>query len=278
MYPNRKNRLKSRCALQGMALLLFGCIAAGDAYALKSDKSQPINIKADHADFRADPKNNSNGTGIYTGHVVITQGSIMMTADKAILHVVNSELDTADITGNPAAFQQQPDNGQMIHGMALEITYDASKNQIDLITNARMTQAVAQVNGIILSAPPNATVAAPGAVNGRLAPYVSQGERLMTADHIRYNTETQRMVATGGSDEGRVHITFPPKLLPAETPDVADQRRLDFQTEQAAAAASRAAAARAAKTAARAAATRVSPAASTHAAAPAAATHAGAPL
>lgn len=274
MCPSRKNRLKSRCAWQGM-LLLFGCLAVGDAYALKSDRSQPINIQADHGDFRADPKNNSNGTGIYTGHVVITQGSITMTADKATLHVINNELDTADITGNPATFQQQPDNGQMVHGQAQEITYDASKNQIDLITSARMTQAVDQVGGVILSAPPSATVQAAAASTG---PYVSQGERLMTADHIRYNTETQRMVATGGSDDGRVHITFPPKQLPGETSDVANQRRLDLEIQQAAADASRAAAAKARRTAARAGATHAAPAASTHTAAPTAATHAGAPL
>ena len=222
-------------------LLLCGLLAAS-AHALKSDKSKPINIQADHADFRADPKDTSIGTGIYTGHVVITQGSIMLTADKAILHVVNNELDTADITGGPATFQQQPDTGGMIHGYALEITYAASKNQIDLITNARMTQAVNQVSGITVTtpaavtAPPAASVPAPGAVSDTLPPYISQGERLMTADHIRYNTETQRMVATGGKDEGRVHITFPPKQLPDENVRSARERKQEFKAAQAAAA------------------------------------------
>lgn len=269
MYP----RLIRRNAV----LLLCGLLAAGGAYGLKSDKSKPINVQADHGDFRSDPKDNSNGTGIYTGHVVITQGSIMLTADKAILHVVNNELDTADVTGNPATFQQQPDTGQIVHGMALEITYDASKNQIDLITNARMTQAVDQMNGVILSAPP-ATVNAPVTATSRLAPYVAQGERLMTADHIRYNTDTQRMIATGGGkDDDRVHITFPPKQVPVETLETADQRRLDFQTEQAAIAASRAAATKAARlSAAHAAASGVAPTAATHVPAPAAATHPGA--
>lgn len=238
------------------ALLLLCGLLAASAYALKSDKSKPINIQADHADFRADPKDSSIGTGIYTGHVVITQGSIMLTADKAILHVVNNELDTADITGGPAAFQQQPDTGGMIHGYAMEITYDASKNQIDLITNARMTQAVNQLSGTTHAAPPAVSVRAPGTVSTEPAPYVTQGERLMTADHIRYNTETQRMLATGGKDEGRVHITFPPKQLPGETPLSAAMRKLDFDARAAAAAASDAAAPQAA---------------------PAAATHAGAP-
>ena len=220
----------SRATELKLVLALCGLLAAAGAWALKSDKSQPINIQADHGDFRADPNNNSNGTGIYTGHVVITQGSIKLTADKAILHVVNNELDTADVAGSPATFEQTPDNGEPMHGRALEITYDASKNQIDLITEAQITQAVNQVNGQVtrVAATP-AKVPAPGALSSSPAPFVAQGERLLTADHIRYNTETQRMVATGGKDDGRIHITFPPKQIPGETPDAALQRQLDFQ-------------------------------------------------
>ena len=244
----------SRATELKLVLALCGLLAAAGAWALKSDKSQPINIQADHGDFRADPKNNSNGTGIYTGHVVITQGSIKLTADKAILHVVNNELDTADVTGSPATFEQTPDNGEPMHGRALEITYDASKNQIDLITEAQLTQAVNQVNGQVTRVAP---AKAPGAASSGPAPFVAQGERLLTADHIRYNTETQRMVATGGKDNGRIHITFPPKQIPGETPDATLQRRRDFLS----------------RTAAPASATH---AAAGHTAAPAAATHPGA--
>lgn len=244
----------SRAIELKFVLALCGFLAAAGAWALKSDKSQPINIQADHGDFRADPKNNSNGTGIYTGHVVITQGSIKLTADKAILHVVDNELDTADVTGSPATFEQTPDNGEPMHGRALEITYDASKNQIDLITEAQLTQAVNQVNGQVTRVAP---AKAPGAASSGPAPFVAQGERLLTADHIRYNTETQRMVATGGKDDGRIHITFPPKQIPGETPDATLQRQRDFLN----------------RTAAPASATH---AAAGHTAAPAAATHPGA--
>jgi lipopolysaccharide export system protein LptA len=183
------------------ALLLacaLGLLAAAPAWALKTDKNQPINVRADHGDFRSDPKNNNNGTGIYTGHVIITQGSIVLTADKAVLKVVNNELDSADVTGVPATFVQQPDDGQPMHGEAQEITYDAGRNEIVLITDAKLTQQVYQ----------NITK---GRAKGE-----TPSERLMTADHIRYNTDTQRVVAKAGDDQDRVHITFPPKTqLPA---------------------------------------------------------------
>jgi lipopolysaccharide transport protein LptA len=178
------------------AIALCGLLAAGSAWALKTDKSQPINVHSDHGDFKADPNNASNGVGIYTGHVVITQGSIVITADKAVLRIVDNELDTADITGNPATFVQQPDQGQPMHGQSLEITYDAPKSEIVLITNAKLTQQVLQLNGR-----GNDKVAIPG-------------ERLMTAQRIRYNTDTQHVIAKAGDADQRVHISFPPKLAP----------------------------------------------------------------
>ncbi len=157
-------------------LLVLGALcAAVSAWALKTDKSQPINIQADHGDFQGN-SNSNNGTGVYTGHVVITQGSIKITADKAILNMVNGEVQTADMTGSPATFQQQPDHGALMHGAANEIIYDETRNEVNLLGHA----------------------------------HLQQGQRLFTADVIRYNTSSEHVVASGGKNGGRVHITIPP--------------------------------------------------------------------
>ncbi|MDE2344841.1 MAG: lipopolysaccharide transport periplasmic protein LptA [Gammaproteobacteria bacterium] len=169
-------RNKSRCLL----LVCAWCIATS-AWALKSDGSQPIHVQADHVDFQNDTSKNS-GTGIYSGHVVITQGSIRITADRAVLLTQDNQVQSADITGAPATFQQRADNGVLSHGMASEIIYSADKNLIVLRGNA----------------------------------LVQQGERQMTGDKIKYNTRTQHVVAIGGeSSGGRVNITLPPKAATA---------------------------------------------------------------
>lgn len=158
-------------------LLVLGALcAAASVWALKTDKNQPINIQADHGDFQGN-SSSSNGTGVYTGHVVITQGSIKITADKAILDMVNGEVQQADMTGNPATFQQQPDHGALMHGMANKIIYDATRNEVNLLGHA----------------------------------HLQQGSRLFTADVIRYNTSSEHVVASGGKNGGRVHILIPPK-------------------------------------------------------------------
>lgn len=179
------------------SLLLLACLcgllATGRAWALKTDKSQPINVHSDNADFKADSKNTGDGTAIYTGHVIITQGSIVMHGDKAVLRIVGNDLSTADVTGNPVTFEQHPDQGEPMYGEAQELTYDAAKNEITFITNAKLSQQVLQnpAKGVNTGASP--------------------GQRLMTADVIRYNTDTQHVVAKGGDEQQRVHVSFPPK-------------------------------------------------------------------
>jgi len=174
-------------------LCASGLLAAGSAWALKTDKNQPINIHADHAEFKTDPKNAANGTGIYTGHVVITQGSIEIDGDKAVFHVVNNDLDSAEVYGAPVTFTQQPDTGEPMHGQSQELTYDVPRNEVTLITSAKLTQTVLSAIG--------------KGVSKTNAP----GLRLVTADHILYNTDTQHVVAKGASKDERVHISFPPK-------------------------------------------------------------------
>jgi lipopolysaccharide export system protein LptA len=174
-------------------MLLLTC-AVGctfSAWALKSDRNQPINIQSDHGDFQSDASS-SNGIGTYTGHVIITQGSIRISADKAILHMLNGGIQTADITGTPATFQQQPDSGPLTHGVASEITYDANKNEVVLTGDAQVYQGLRQISG----------------------------------DVIQYNTETEHVIASGGKTSGgRINITIPPKQVSASPPAKATKKR-----------------------------------------------------
>ena len=188
MSPKPRNH-KPAAAL----LCVCGLLAAGSAWALKSDKNQPINIHADHAEFKTDPKNANNGTGVYTGHVVITQGSIEIDGNRAVFHVVNNDLDSAEVYGDPVTFTQQPDTGEPMHGQSQELTYDVPRNEVTLITSAKLTQTVLS------------------AIGKGVSKTNTPGLRLVTADHILYNTDTQHVVAKGASQDERVHISFPPK-------------------------------------------------------------------
>ncbi|HET8552285.1 MAG TPA: lipopolysaccharide transport periplasmic protein LptA [Gammaproteobacteria bacterium] len=175
----KRARLRHRPV--GITSILVLCILAWAlpqrAYALKSDARQPINITADRWDHTGSA-NGDNGTSVYTGHVVITQGSIRITADQATLTLKNGKLKKAVIVGSPATFYQAKEDAKPVHGHAREIHYDTDTSTVELIDNAR----------------------------------VDQGGQLITANYIRYNTQAGKVIAHRAKQKkGRVHIVIPPK-------------------------------------------------------------------
>src|SRR5690554_3409506 len=77
---------------------------AAPAVAQSSDSSQPIRIQADSATLD-DRKN----VAIYTGNVIITQGSMRLTGARVTLTLDNAgEVQKLVSNGSPATFRQTP--------------------------------------------------------------------------------------------------------------------------------------------------------------------------
>lgn len=126
----------SRCTLG----LLLGLVLAGAAplvHALSTDKDKPIEVEADTAEL-----DDVNNVSVYTGHVILTQGSIRMTGDKmTVYNTEKNELDTLIMEGNPATYRQLPDNSNVYdEAQALTIKYFDLKNLIILQGKAEVKQ------------------------------------------------------------------------------------------------------------------------------------------
>jgi len=125
-----------RADLAACLYLCLTCLAPA-VQALSTDKDQPIQVEADKAQL--DDKNN---VSVYTGNVVLTQGSIRMTGDKmTVYNTENHELDTLIMEGNPATYRQLPDNSKVYdEAQAKTIKYFELKNQVLLIDDAVVRQ------------------------------------------------------------------------------------------------------------------------------------------
>jgi lipopolysaccharide export system protein LptA len=126
----------SRCTLG----LLLGLALAGAAplvHALSTDKDKPIEVEADTAEL-----DDVNNVSVYTGHVILTQGSIRMTGEKmTVYNTEKNELDTLIMEGNPATYRQLPDNSNVYdEAQALTIKYFDLKNLIILQGKAEVKQ------------------------------------------------------------------------------------------------------------------------------------------
>jgi len=118
-------------------LLAGGLLLSGPAAALESDQQQPIYMEADGVEI-----NDGSGASIYQGNVIVTQGSIRMTADKVTVTRKPNGADHIVAIGNPATFQQQMEGKkELIKGRSKRAEYTTDSEVIVLIGDAVLTQA-----------------------------------------------------------------------------------------------------------------------------------------
>ncbi len=142
------------------------------SHALPSDANQPIKLLADKATY-------SERTGItsYSGSVVITQGTLKLTADNITVNLSPSRsINSAVATGRPATMQQVVTQEKgLAKGQANTIDYNAVTGIITLTGNARLVQNGASFAGNV----------------------------------IRYSLKAGDVEATAGGNQ-RVELVFPP--------------------------------------------------------------------
>lgn len=134
---------RSRIIHKLACLLVLACLSQSAA-GLSSDKDQPIEVEADTAELD-DLKNKS----IYTGNVIVTQGSIRMTGDKmTVYHTEDNELDTLIMEGRPATYRQLPDDSDVYdEAEALTIEFYELQNLVILIEEAEVRQESMTMSG-----------------------------------------------------------------------------------------------------------------------------------
>lgn len=123
---------KLNAALIVIVLMAF----SSPIWALNSDKLQAVEIEADN--FSLD---DAKETTVYSGNVVITQGSLEIMADHVTIYGASGITDKIIAIGKPVKFKQQPEGGQgLIRGEANRFEYLVSKDTLILINKATLWQ------------------------------------------------------------------------------------------------------------------------------------------
>lgn len=159
----------------------------GNLLALATDRDQPINLEADTADI-----DDLKGISIYTGNVILTQGSMVIKSEKLTLYNdKNKDLEKAIAVDHNklARFKQRPEGKTHdFKAKATTLIYYIKKEEIHLLENAR----------------------------------VEQEDGSFSGHKIIYDTKKETVVASGKKDKqgkpisssGRVKVTIPPKKKP----------------------------------------------------------------
>ena len=104
--------------------------------ALEGDASEPVTIESNSGFF-----DDKKGVSIYTGEVIIIQGSLRLDADKVVVHMQNREIQKLVATGKPVKFKQTPEEGKDdVRGNALTAEYYPETKVLVLIKEAVVWQ------------------------------------------------------------------------------------------------------------------------------------------
>lgn len=135
--------MKSKTSLN---LLVVGALltASLPAFALTGDSEKPVNI--DSQNQQLDMLGN---VATFTGNVIVTQGSIKITADKVVVTRPggDSKKTVVDAYGAPATFYQLQDNGKPVKGNASKMHYELANDFVELTGNAYLEQLDSNIKG-----------------------------------------------------------------------------------------------------------------------------------
>jgi lipopolysaccharide export system protein LptA len=152
-----------------IAIILASLCSLG--FAKSSDRKQPMDIAADNLDSLLTDTSEST----IKGNVIISQGSLKIESDQAIVSRVNGDVTKVTLLGNAARMQQTNDNGDVMKASARKIVYLISSEQILLD------------GGVV----------------------IDQARGSMRGESIRYDIKTGRL--TGGTAGGRIQMRLNPK-------------------------------------------------------------------
>ena len=154
-----------------LLLALGAALVAPPAAADKSDRDKPTQIEANR--MSAD---DARRMTIFEGSVVLTRGTIRLTADKIVVRQDAEGYQISTATGKPVRFRQRQDpkppatEGVWLEGEALRMEMDDRTGKIELFDAARVTRGGDEVAGnyILVDQRSDFFTVTPGRGDGRV--------------------------------------------------------------------------------------------------------------
>jgi lipopolysaccharide transport protein LptA len=143
----------------------------------------PMTVTADQGQATREGLNSfDNSLWVFRGNVKITTESGQLTADEAQIDFVKKLLSKAVAHGKPAEFQERLEkSGEVAHGHADDIDYDATKQLVHFAKNA----------------------------------WLSDGQHEVRGESLKYDMAGQRIIADAAEQNSqRVHIIIQPPPQP----------------------------------------------------------------
>lgn len=159
-----------------IALACLGLLALSPPLsALKSDRQQPLEVKADATDGTL-----GDGTAVLKGNVEIRQGTLLIRAETAEVEKAEGRARRVEFNGNPVHLQQEIENEGLVTAEARRIEYEVATGIVTLTGAADVVHPQYHISGEVLE----------------------------------YDMNLQHFRGRGGEDSGRIRIRLDPEVVP----------------------------------------------------------------
>lgn len=122
-------------------------LLAAPAHAEKADRDKPVNLEADTVTL-----DDIRKISVYEGRVILSQGTLMLRADRLQVAQNAEGLERLSAAGRPVAFRQKLDGREeFIEGFADRIDYNGVTSQLELIGHAQLRRGTDELRGAQIS-------------------------------------------------------------------------------------------------------------------------------
>jgi lipopolysaccharide export system protein LptA len=128
-------------------LALSWAACAPPVLAERADRDKPVNIEADSVDI-----DDGKHEGTFLGNVQLTQGTLLIKADKIVVHQDAEGFQYGIAYGKPASFRQKREGfDEFIDGFGDRIEYDSKADTVQFFKNAHIKRGGDDVKGDYIS-------------------------------------------------------------------------------------------------------------------------------
>ena len=135
------------------AIFFLGVLSAGSALAERADSDKPVHLESDRATVENTGRSNSKDRiSVFTGNVVLTQGTLIIRSDKMVVKENANGFQNATAYGNLVSFRQKRDGmDEYIEGWGERMEYDSAADKVELFNQARLKRGPDEVHGDYIS-------------------------------------------------------------------------------------------------------------------------------
>jgi lipopolysaccharide export system protein LptA len=117
------------------------------AYAERADRDKPVTLEADRVEI-----DDAKKEAIFHGNVTLTQGTLMMKADRIIVKQDADGFQYGIAYGDQAYFRQKREGvDEYIEGFADRLEYNGKADKVEMFTDAHLKRGADEVRGDYIS-------------------------------------------------------------------------------------------------------------------------------